>query len=122
MSHDEKLMRRMGKLVADPEAHTPEDLFERYRQHLLTALGHMATVRRHINVLEHILGYFKDELSADEKREMLETIEAYRHGHVPLVVPVTLLNHYVRKFDEPYLKTQYYLHPHPLELQLRNHV
>jgi len=122
MSHDEKLMRQMGKLVADPEAHTPEDLFEQYRQLLLTALEHKATVRRHVNVLQHILGYFKDKLSADEKQETLETLDAYRQGHVPLIVPVTLLNHYVRKFGQPYLKEQFYLHPHPLELQLRNHV
>jgi uncharacterized protein YbgA (DUF1722 family) len=69
-----------------------------------------------------MMGYFKDRLSADEKQEMLETIERYRQGTVPLVVPITLINHYVRKYDQPYLKQQYYLQPHPVELQLRNHV
>jgi uncharacterized protein YbgA (DUF1722 family) len=70
----------------------------------------------------HILGYFKRQLSADEKQELLEIIGLYREGTVPLIVPITLVNHYVRKYDQPYLKEQYYLHPHPLELQLRNHV
>jgi uncharacterized protein YbgA (DUF1722 family) len=70
----------------------------------------------------HAMGYFKKDLSPDEKQELLEVIEAYRRGHVPLLVPVTLVNHYVRKYDEPYLKRQHYLKPHPLELQLRNHV
>lgn len=76
---------------------------------------------KQVNVLQHVQGYFKRELTADEKREIGETIEAYRNGIVPLIVPVTLLNHYVRKFDEPYLKEQFYLRPHPLELKLRNH-
>jgi len=52
----------------------------------------------------------------------VETIENYCMGHIPLIVPVTLLSHYVRKYHEPYLKEQFFLHPHPLELQLRNHV
>jgi uncharacterized protein YbgA (DUF1722 family) len=69
-----------------------------------------------------VMGFFKKQIAADEKRELVETIENYRMGYVPLIVPVTLLSHYVRKYDEPYLKEQFFLHPHPLELQLRNHV
>jgi len=69
-----------------------------------------------------MLGYFKESLSGDEKQELLEIIDLYRQGTVPLIVPVTLINHYVRKYNQPYLKEQYYLYPHPLELQLRNHV
>jgi uncharacterized protein YbgA (DUF1722 family) len=74
------------------------------------------------NVLQHILGYFKKNLSAEEKRELLEIVQHYREGLIPLIVPLTLGNHYVRKYDQPYLKTQTYLNPHPIELQLRNHV
>jgi uncharacterized protein YbgA (DUF1722 family) len=80
-----------------------------------------ASVRKQVNVLHHLLGYFKRQLSADEKQEVLELIEHYRRGAVPLVVPVTLLNHFVRKYREPYLAAQHYLQPHPVELQLRNH-
>jgi uncharacterized protein YbgA (DUF1722 family) len=80
------------------------------------------TMKKHVNVLQHMMGYFKKVLSADEKEELLEYLDLYRKGHLPLVVPVTLINHYVRKYDQPYLKQQYYLHPHPVELQLRNHV
>ena len=57
-----------------------------------------------------------------KKKELLELIHAYRDGYIPLIVPVTLISHYVRKYDEPYLKDQVYLNPHPAELQLRNHV
>jgi uncharacterized protein YbbK (DUF523 family) len=71
--------------------------------------------------IEHILGYFKEQLSADEKQELLEIFDRYRREFLPLIVPVTLLNHYVRKFDQPYLKQQVYLNPHPVALKLRNH-
>jgi uncharacterized protein YbgA (DUF1722 family) len=67
------------------------------------------------------MGFLKKLLSSDEKRELLEIIEQYRQGNFPLIVPVTLLNHYVRKYDPLYLREQYYLKPHPIELQLRNH-
>jgi uncharacterized protein YbgA (DUF1722 family) len=69
-----------------------------------------------------MLGIFKKDLSPDEKRELIEVIDHYKQGLIPLVVPVTLLLHYVRKYNQPYLKNQWYLEPHPLELKLRNHV
>jgi uncharacterized protein YbgA (DUF1722 family) len=69
-----------------------------------------------------MMGYFKKDLSSDEKQELLEVIDEYREGYVPLVVPITLMNHYVRKYDQSYLKQQTYLQPHPIALQLRNHV
>ena len=77
---------------------------------------------KHVNVLQHMMGYFKKVLSSDEKRELLEVIGQFHQGYTPLVVPITLINHYVRKYDQPYLKEQYYLNPHPVELGLRNHV
>jgi uncharacterized protein YbgA (DUF1722 family) len=73
-------------------------------------------------VVQHTMGYFKEQLSRDEKQELLEVIETYRKGYVPLIVPLTLMNHYVRKYKEPYLARQVYLNPHPIALQLRNHV
>jgi uncharacterized protein YbgA (DUF1722 family) len=70
----------------------------------------------------HIMGYFKKNLDADEKSELLEVTGRYHDGLVPLVVPVTLLNHYVRKYAPKYLEDQIFLQPHPMELMLRNHV
>nr|WP_320044509.1 YbgA family protein [uncultured Desulfobacter sp.] len=69
----------------------------------------------------HILGFFKKNLNADEKREMLSLFDQYKQGYVPLVVPLTLVNHYVRKYDQPWLRDQTYLNPHPFELKLRNY-
>jgi uncharacterized protein YbgA (DUF1722 family)/uncharacterized protein YbbK (DUF523 family) len=122
MSHNEKLMRTMGKLVADAKRLHLGELFDEYQSLFLQALGLKSTVRKNCNVLQHIMGYFKKEITSYEKREFLEVIDRYRHGHVPLIVPVTLVNHYVRKYEQPYLMKQTYLHPHPVELALRNHV
>jgi uncharacterized protein YbgA (DUF1722 family) len=82
----------------------------------------ISTVKKNTNVLQHIAGYFKQSLAADDKQELQEIIMQYHNQYVPLIVPIVIINHYVRKFDEPYLKRQYYLDPHPLELMLRNHV
>ena len=122
MAHSPTAPRSLGKLVAGVGEHDIEALFDAYQRELTETLRLKATVKKNTNVLHHILGYFKKLISADEKRETLEVIEDYHQGNVPLIVPVTLINHYVRKYDQPYLKQQYYLHPHPLELRLRNHV
>ena len=88
----------------------------------MRALAQLATTRLHTNVLQHIAGYFKNRLDAASKRELADTIEDYHAGLVPLVVPLTLVRHYVRTFDVAYLAEQTYLQPHPKELMLRNHV
>ena len=98
-----------------------EEFFVTYESMMMTCMKYKATVRKNTNVLYHMMGYFKKQLQADEKQELLELIENYRLGYYPLVVPLTLIKHYVRKYDQPYLKGQYYLNPHPVELKLRNH-
>lgn len=122
LSHSTEIYRQMGKLVAAPKEVKTEDSFDQYLALLMKGLRLKTTVAKHVNVLQHVLGYFKKQLSADEKQEILQVIENYRSGLIPLVVPITLLNHFVRKYDQSYLKQQVYLNPHPIELQLRNHV
>lgn len=122
MSHSPKHLRELGRLVADPKGLAPERLIDRYRELLTEALKLKATPKKNTNVLMHMLGYFKKVLDAPEKKELLDILESYRLERIPLIVPVTLIGHYVRKYDQPYLKEQTYLNPHPLELQLRNHV
>jgi uncharacterized protein YbgA (DUF1722 family)/uncharacterized protein YbbK (DUF523 family) len=122
LSHNQNHYRFMGKLVATAKDYPPGELFRIYEAALLEALKHKTTQKKNANVLQHLMGYFKKQISADEKQEMLQVIDQYRAGHVPLVVPVTLINHYVRKFKQPYLSGQFYLQPHPVALQLRNHV
>jgi uncharacterized protein YbgA (DUF1722 family) len=122
LAHSTEHYRELGKLVAQAKELPSPELFERYQSRLMEALRLKATPKKNTNVLHHLMGYFKQDLTTEEKQELLEIIENYRQGYVPLVVPVTLINHYVRKYHQPYLQEQFYLHPHPVELQLRNHV
>jgi len=122
LSHSPKHYQMMGMLVAKAKDLPIKELYQQYQTILMEALKLKITTKKNSNVLMHMMGYFKEQLSSDEKKELLEVIDFYRKSHIPLIVPITLINHYVRKYDQPYLKQQAYLNPHPLELQLRNHV
>lgn len=119
LSHSEKHYRIMGRLVAEGKKMNARELYAKYEENLLASLRLKTTVKKNGNVLQHMMGYFKKQLTGDEKAELLEIFQAYRMGHAPLLVPITLINHYVRKYDQPYLREQVYLNPHPVELKLR---
>jgi uncharacterized protein YbgA (DUF1722 family)/uncharacterized protein YbbK (DUF523 family) len=121
LAHSPTHYRLMGKLVAGGKSMPMNDLYDQYEALLVEALRLKVTVKKNLNVLYHLLGYFKKQLTADEKQELLEIIERYGKEYVPLIVPVSLINHYVRKYRQPYLQQQVYLNPHPVELKLRNH-
>jgi len=121
LSHSPKHYQMMGKLVAQAKDLSLKQLYQEYQTLLIESLYLKTSPKKNSNVLQHMLGYFKEQLCSDEKKELLEVIDHYREGYIPLVVPITLISHYVRKYDQPYLKKQIYLNPHPLELQLRNH-
>jgi uncharacterized protein YbgA (DUF1722 family) len=112
----------LGRLIGRAPRHRPKELAHRYGELFMKALSVKATVRKHVHVLQHILGYFKERLGAHEKAEMLGVIDNYHHGLTPLIAPLTLIKHYVQIFDMGYLLDQVYLNPHPKELMLRNHV
>jgi len=120
MSHSLRHYRDMGRLVARMEEMELDSLYEKYEEMLMQALSLQATVKKNVNVLQHMAGYFKKLLNRDEKLELQEVIEQYHWNYTPLIVPVTLINHYVRKYGQEYLGLQYYLNPHPIELKLRN--
>jgi uncharacterized protein YbgA (DUF1722 family)/uncharacterized protein YbbK (DUF523 family) len=120
MSHSVELARHMGRLVARAGELPATELYDNYQALLMKTVRRPATPAKHVNVLQHALGYFKRQLAADEKQEMLELFTEYRRGVMPLSVPLALLSHYVRKYHPPYLAEQVYLHPHPVELHLRS--
>lgn len=122
MAHSPQLYREMGKLVAAGKGMDRQHLLDRYRELFMRALALHATAKKNTDVLMHIMGYFRNELTKGEKAELLEVIRQYHDRMIPLIVPLTLLRHYVGKYDQPYLKKQIYLNPHPMELMLRNHV
>jgi len=122
LSHSPKHYKMMGKLVADGKSIAMKELYREYEGILMEALKLKTTFAKNSNVLQHIMGYFKRQISSDEKQEILEIIQQYREGYIPLIVPVTLMKHYVRKYKQSYISMQTYLNPHPAALQLRNHV
>ena len=120
-SHHEPLMREMGRELAGLKAREVRAFIPQYEAKLMRALKALATVRKHTNILQHMLGYLRKDVDEADRKELAGIIEEYRQGLIPLIVPVTMLRHYVVKHGIEYLKDQYYLNPHPLELKLRNH-
>jgi len=118
MSHDD--YRDLGQLLAGLTKANLAPVAEQYILQLMTTLKKIATRKNHVNVLQHIQGYLKKALSADDKAELCEVIEQYRNGYVPLIVPLTLLKHHFRKAPDPYIEESYYMSPYPQELQLLN--
>ncbi len=121
LAHSPGHYRQMGQWVARGRELAMPQLLAGYQALALAALRLKATASKNANVLYHLLGYFRKQWSGPEKQEVLEAIDSYRRGEAPLIVPLTLINYYVRQYQEPYLKGQAYLNPDPLELNLRNH-
>jgi uncharacterized protein YbgA (DUF1722 family)/uncharacterized protein YbbK (DUF523 family) len=122
MAHSLSSYQELGQLVARAGSMARAEVQARYTKGFMAALEAMATPRRHANVLQHMAGHFKTILDGDSKAELRATIEDYRLGLVPLIVPITLIRHHVRHHNVVYLAGQVYLEPHPKELMLRNHV
>ncbi len=122
MAHMPEAYQRLGRLVGSGESMSRREFQDRYSSEFMTALQAIATPRRQTNVLHHMLGYFKQVLDRESRAELLALIQDYGDGRVPLVVPLTLFAHHIRRCGVQYLAGQVYLQPHPVELMLRNHV
>ena len=122
LSHSPAHYARLGRMVAATGRALTRAQLDAYHALLMGAFAVRATRGRHANVLQHLAGYFKRDLAPDERAELVEVIDEYRRGLVPLVVPLTLVKHHVRRLGVSYLADQVYLSPHPKELMLRNHV
>ncbi|MDX2315609.1 MAG: DUF523 and DUF1722 domain-containing protein [Gammaproteobacteria bacterium] len=120
LAHNESAYRRMGRMVADAGKASMAELRENYAVELMSALKRRAGRKQHTNVLQHLLGYVSDHLDTDDRAEIVEIIDQYRRGLVPLIVPITMLNHHFRRHPSDYVSRQHYLSPHPHELMLRN--
>jgi uncharacterized protein YbgA (DUF1722 family) len=122
LSHGRKHCQPTGGLVPGARELTKKALYEEYQNLMMEALRLKMTTRKKGNVLEHMMGYFKKNLSQDEKQELFETIGVCQNSYVSLIVPITPTNHYVRKYNQPCLRNQNYLNSQCVELQPRNHV
>jgi uncharacterized protein YbgA (DUF1722 family)/uncharacterized protein YbbK (DUF523 family) len=122
LAHSPDTYRALGRLVAKAAALPRAEVKAAYESGFMNGLATMATPRKHVNVLQHMLGYFKRTLDDTSRAGLGEAIADYGKGLVPLVVPLTLFRHHVRQCGVTYLQGQTYLEPHPKELMLRNHV
>jgi len=121
MAHSEKHLRKLGPIVAAAKGRPPREVLAEYAALFFEGMAASATVSRHVNVLQHACGFFREKLDAADRKEILESIEDYRRGLVPRIVPQTLVLHHVRRLQVPYLQDQYYFLPHPRELVLKYH-
>jgi uncharacterized protein YbgA (DUF1722 family)/uncharacterized protein YbbK (DUF523 family) len=122
MAHSVTHLELMGRLVARAKDQSHSTLLNEYFTLFMETLKVLATAKKHTNVLEHAFGYVSNQMTSDERSEMLGLIHDYRRGYAPLVVPITLLKHHIKKQNVTYLLGQAYFQPHPKELMLRNHV
>jgi uncharacterized protein YbgA (DUF1722 family)/uncharacterized protein YbbK (DUF523 family) len=122
LAHSPTHYRQLGALVADIKTATVSEFKKRYRALFMEGLKQKASVKKNCNVLQHIVGLLRRHLTAEDRAELLTSIEDYRCELVPLIVPITLVAFFVRKYDVECVRDQVYLNPHPKELMLRNHV
>ncbi len=122
LAHSPKHYKELGTLVANAKRYKPRNILNAYSTLFMTTLRVKSTYKKNVNVLNHILGFLRDHLTADEKQDIINTISDYHKRLVPLIVPITLISHYIRKHNIEYIRNQIYLSPHPKELMLRNHV
>ena len=122
LAHSPNAYRELGRYVAEAKQIPRTEFREEYETRFMSALKKLATPPRHVNVMQHMLGYFREHLEESARRELAELVDDYARGLVPLIVPLTLIRHYVRRFEVDYLSGQVYLNPHPKELMLLNHV
>ncbi len=118
MAHHRDSYLRLGKLLSDLSCDV-EQKADAYISGMMQALGNKASRNNHTNVLQHLQGYFKQQLTSRQRQELARTIHQYRQGILPLLAPITLLRHYLEEHPNDYLHQQVYLNPHPEALRLR---
>jgi uncharacterized protein YbgA (DUF1722 family) len=117
LAHNQTIYRELGPIVA--EAGEINERGERYIKKFMLALKQPASTKNHTNTLMHIQGFFKDHLDADDRLKLTETVRDYAAGQLPLLVPLEMLSHYLKKYHIDYLLDQYYFDPYPRDLKLR---
>ena len=120
LAHDEEEYRKLGPLIASVTKANLQQIADEYLLRMMTCLKSRASRKRHSNVLMHVMGFLKNKIGSDDKQELIEILDNYRNGKVPLIVPITLMRHHLRRFPDEYISSQYYMSPYPEELMLRN--
>ncbi|MDF2643066.1 MAG: hypothetical protein K0R45_2339 [Pseudomonas sp.] len=120
MANNPAQYKVLGNMLGSMGRSDPNEIAPLYFSELMSALKKCATRSTHTNVLQHLSGYLKQTISAEDKQEIQALIAQYHQGIVPLIVPLTLLKHHFRQHPDPYVALQVYMQPHPENLSLRN--
>lgn len=119
MAHSPSAYRRLGRSLAQLHNADLPALAHHYLAGLLASLRQPASRQTHCNALQHLMGYLKKQLSAQEKAAWLEQLEAYRLGQLPLSVPKEALRQHFQRYPRAYVAEQYYWESYPQALGLR---
>ena len=122
MAHGQTSAKRLGRIAASGKDVSPAVLRDMYLDEFSALMSRRPTVKNHTNALQHMAGFCREHLDGTDRQELALVIEEYRRQSVPLIVPMTLLRHFARRFHIDYLLEQVYLDPHPNELMLLNRV
>jgi len=118
MAHSIPAYDELGRLLSDLSSGV-DTIAPRYFSKLIYALAKPASRGGHANVLSHLQGYVKDQLSRAARRELADLIESYRRDETPLMAPLALLKHHLGEHEATYAWNQLYLRPHPASAGLR---
>lgn len=116
MAYSQKELRELGRVVANHERRPVREVYEKYGEGLYRALSRTPRYTSNVNVLMHALGYFSKRLSPGEKAFLLDSLEQYRLGKIPLSVPINIVGSWIVRFEEGYLSDQIFFQPYPLAL------
>ncbi len=116
MYYNQNIMRFLGKLVAsskDEDFNTVKDI---YKKHFLKALNSRKRKLSHVNVLEHMFGYFSKKISSLERKHFMEILRLFKEDKINIFVPLYMLKSFAIRFEETYILKQTYLEAFPKEL------
>ncbi len=122
MSYSQTAYRALGQTVAALNKKDFANIRDSYITELMQVIKKPASRKNHVNVLQHIQGYLKDNITAKDKAELAETIQLYYDEVVPLIVPITLLKHHFKHYPDAYIEDSFYLNPYPQLLTLMNYI
>ena len=124
MSRDPNAVETLDHLLGEADDGRTEEseLTAKYERRFSEALSRPPDRENQANVLRQMAGCLSDEIEAEDRAQLGESIDAYQAGDMPLAIPVTVLRQLVRKNDVKVLADQVYLEPHPEGLKLLYHV
>lgn len=122
LAHSEQVYRQLGPMLGNLGSEPLATIADRYVHRFMEAMTRRVSRGSHVNAMQHLMGYLRDSMGEADRRVLMEQIEAYHRGEVPLIVPMTLLRMAQRREPIEYLDRQHYLSPYPDDLGLRNRI